>query len=189
MDTTRSPRVFLIAGPNGAGKSTFAAKFLPHHAQCREFVNADSIAAGLSPFAPELQSMRAGRLALTRIKELTEARSDFGFETTLAGKSYLKMIGDLQSVSYHVSLFFLWLPNAEAAMTRVAERVRNGGHDIPEPTIRRRYDAGLWNFFRLYAPMVNLWRLFDGSRLPPWPIAVGSGSAVRVHRPDLFQTI
>lgn len=189
METTKSPRVFLIAGPNGAGKSTFAAKFLPRHAQCREFVNADSIAAGLSPFAPELQSMRAGRLALTRIKELAEARSDFGFETTLAGRSYLNMIGGLKRSGYDVNLYFLWLPNAEMAIARVADRVRWGGHNIPEPIIRRRFGAGLRNFLRLYSTQVDSWRFYDGSETPPSIVAESSGGVVQAYRPETLRSI
>src|SRR4051794_8083647 len=121
------PTAYVIAGPNGAGKTTFAMVFLPGFVHCREFVNADMIAAGLSPFAPEPQAMRAGRLLLTRIKELAEARQDFGFETTLAGRSYLKVIDDLRRSGYQVTLFFLWLPSAETAVERVAGRVREGG--------------------------------------------------------------
>ena len=111
-----SPTVYVIAGPNGAGKTTFATEFLPEFVQCREFVNADLIAAGLSPFAPETQAMRAGRLVLVRIKELAEARQDFAFETTLAGRSYVKLISGLRQSGYNIVLFFLWLPSAEEAV-------------------------------------------------------------------------
>ena len=189
MEIAGSPQIFLIAGPNGAGKSTFAAKFLPRYAQSREFVNADSTAAGLSPFAPELQSMRAGRLALARIKELAEARSDFGFETTLPGRGYLNMIARLKRTGYHVTLFFLWLPDAEIAIARVADRVRLGGHDIPEPIIRRRFDAGLRNFLRLYSAQADFWRLYDGSRTPPLIVAESSGGPVQAHRPETLRAI
>ena len=145
------PTVYLIAGPNGAGKTTFATEFLPAFVHCREFVNADLIAAGLSPFAPETQAIRAGRLLLTRIKECTNARRDFAFETTPAGRGYLRLVADLKRSGYRVVLYFLWLPSAEAAMDRVAGRVRQGGHNIPEALIRRRFEAGLRNFFQLYA--------------------------------------
>src|SRR4051794_6777634 len=125
------PTAYVIAGPNGAGKTTFAMEFLPAFVQCREFVNADLIAAGLSPFAPETQAIRAGRLMLTRIKELAAARQDFAFETTLAGRSSLKVVTDLKQSGYQVILFFLCLPRAQMAVERVALRVRLGGHDVP----------------------------------------------------------
>jgi predicted ABC-type ATPase len=187
--TDRPPTVYLIAGPNGAGKTTYATEFLPEFVQCREFLNADLIAAGLSPFAPETQAIRAGRLLLTRIKELAEARRDFGFETTLAGRGYVHVITGLKRSGYHIVLFFLWLPSAEMAIARVANRVRQGGHDIPEATIRRRFEAGLRNFFRLYAPLVDSWDLYDGSRLPASPIASHSGGGVQVYRPEYYQMI
>ena len=189
MATGRSLNVYVIAGPNGAGKTTFATDFLPQFVGCREFVNADLIAAGLSPFTPETQAMRAGRLLLIRIKELAEARQDFAFETTLAGRSYVRLISGLRQSGYNVILFFLWLPSAEMAVARVASRVRQGGHDVPEPTIRRRFQAGLRNFFQLYAPLVNSWYLLDGSDLPPSLIADRSDIAVQTRQPELFQMI
>jgi predicted ABC-type ATPase len=189
MAAERSPNVYVIAGPNGAGKTTFATDFLPEFVQCREFVNADLIAAGLSPFASETQAMRAGRLVLVRIKELAEARQDFAFETTLAGRSYVKLISGLSESGYNVVLFFLWLPSADEAVARVANRVRQGGHDIPEATIRRRFRAGLYNFFRLYAQIVNSWHLLDGSRLPPSLIASRSDGALQTYQPELYQMI
>jgi predicted ABC-type ATPase len=189
MSSSHSPTAFLVAGPNGAGKSTFATEFLPDFVRCREFVNADLIAAGLSPFAPETQAMRAGRLLLVRIKELAEARQDFGFETTLAGRGYLKFIADLRRSGYQVVILFLWLPSAEMAIARVASRVRQGGHDIPELTIRRRYEAGLRNFFLTYASLVDSWRLYDGSQLPPSPIASADGGAVHEYQPEQYRMI
>jgi predicted ABC-type ATPase len=189
MASGRSPTVFVIAGPNGAGKTTFATDFLPDFVACREFVNADLIAAGLSPFAPETQAMRAGRLLLARVRELAEARRDFGFETTLAGRSHVNLISGLKRSGYEVVMFFLWLPSPEMAMTRVANRVRQGGHDVPEAIIRRRFDSGLRNFFRLYAPLANSWHLYDGSRLPPAPIAVCAGGTVEASQPERFRMI
>jgi predicted ABC-type ATPase len=122
-----SPTVYVIAGPNGAGKTTFAAQFLPDFVNCRQFLNADLIAAGLSPFAPETQNLRAGRLLLERIRELSRAREDFGFETTLSGRTYVRLLTDLKAADYRVVLFFLWLPNADLAVNRVAVRVRQRG--------------------------------------------------------------
>jgi predicted ABC-type ATPase len=171
--TTKGPQptVYVIAGPNGAGKTTFATQFLPNFVNCREFLNADLIAAGLSPFAPETQNMRAGRLLLERIRELAKARRDFGFETTLAGRMHIKLIEDLRRWGYRINLFFLWLPSADAAVRRVAQRVSEGGHAVPDDVVRRRYASGLRNFFRLYSPRVDAWWLFDSARMPPSLVA------------------
>lgn len=149
-----SASVYLIAGPNGAGKTTFAAEFLPDFVDCREFLNADMIAAGLSPFAPETQNLRAGRLLLTRIKELAETKQDFGFETTLAGRSYLRPLRNMKADGYRIYLFFLWLPSVELAISRVRCRVKQGGHNVPEPDIRRRFQLGVRNLFQYYRPLL-----------------------------------
>ena len=169
--SVESPAVYIIAGPNGAGKTTFAAKFLPDFVDCREFLNADLIAAGLSPFAPERQNLRAGRLLLSRIKELAESKQEFGFETTLAGRSHVRLLAGMKDNGYRVFLFFLWLPSADLAVARVANRVRQGGHNIAEPVIRRRFKSGLRNFFHLYRPLLDAWWLVDASLLPPKTIA------------------
>jgi predicted ABC-type ATPase len=176
--TGRQPTVYVISGPNGAGKTTFANEFLPNFVSCREFLNADLIAAGLSPFAPETQNMRAGRLLVERMRELAKERRDFGFETTLAGRMHVKLLSDLRKWGYQIALFFLWLPSAEMAMRRVAQRVSEGGHRVPDEDVRRRYRKGLRNFFRLYTPQVGSWWLYDASTLPPTIIAqIESGSA------------
>jgi len=137
-----SKKIIIIAGPNGAGKTTFAQTFLPNEAQCPRFINADLIAAGLSPFAPEAAAIRAGRLMLEEMTACANQGESFAFETTLAGRSYLRHIQQWKNAGYHVSLFFLSLPNAETAIARVAERVRQGGHSIPESVIRRRFVDG-----------------------------------------------
>jgi predicted ABC-type ATPase len=156
-----SKKIIIIAGPNGAGKTTFARSFLPEEAQCSRFINADLIAAGLSPFAPEAEAFKAGRLMLEEIAECVRKGESFAFETTLAGLSYLARIRQWREQGYHVSLFFLCLPDAETAIARVAERVRQGGHDIPQPVIRRRFAAGLRNFHAAYKSCVDAWALFD----------------------------
>ena len=189
MPSSQHPTAYLIAGPNGAGKTTFATEFLPDFVGCREFLNADLIASGLAPFAPETQALRAGRLLLTRIKELAEARQDFGIETTLAGRSYLHLIADLKHRGYRTALFFLWLPSADIAVARVAGRVRQGGHDIPEPTIRRRFESSLRNFLQFYAPLVDSWELYNGSERPPSPIASFDRGVVREDQVELYQAI
>ncbi len=183
------PTVYVIAGPNGAGKTTFATEFLPGFVQCREFLNADLIAAGLSPFAPETQNVRAGRLLLERIRQLASGQADFGFETTLSGRSYVKLIGDMKAQGYRVILFFLWLPTADMALARVENRVKQGGHNVPEEDIRRRYIAGVRNLFRLYRPSCDGWLLYDASRLPPKLIASEERRHLTVKQKKLYRLI
>lgn len=155
------PKIIIIAGPNGAGKTTFAREFLPLEADCPLFVNADLIAAGLAPFAPETAALQAGRLMLQELERHTHARHSFAFETTLSGKGYLRQIRAWQSLGYRVKLMFLRLDSADEALARVALRVRQGGHHIPEDVVRRRFDAGLHNFMHHYAAVVDAWALYD----------------------------
>lgn len=154
-------RVIVIAGPNGAGKTSFAQSFLPREAGILHFINADLIAADLSPSAPETVAFQAGRLMLERMRELTDRRESFAFETTLSGRNYLRQIRLWQSDGYCVSLIFLRLPDEETAIARVAERVRQGGHNIPEAVIRRRFHAGWQNFENHYRNLVNRWAVYD----------------------------
>lgn len=160
-------KVIIIAGPNGAGKTTFAREFLPNEAGCPVFVNADLIAAGLAPFAPEKAAVQAGRLMLQELSRHFAARENFAFETTLAGRGYVHHIRAWQAAGYRVKLIFLQLDTPEEAIARVAQRVRQGGHAIPEATIRRRFAAGLENFQRLYAPLVDAWALYDNAGATP----------------------
>ncbi len=166
-------KIIIIAGPNGAGKTTFARAFLPEEAQCPHFINADLIAAGLSPFAPESAAVKAGRLMLQEIASCAAKGESFAFETTLSGVAYLRHIREWQQAGYHVSLFFLGLPSAEVAIARVAERVQQGGHNIPEPVIRRRFAAGKANFERDYRAAVDAWALYDNSGDEPVMIEWG----------------
>lgn len=166
-------KIIIIAGPNGAGKTTFARAFLPEEAQCPHFINADLIAAGLSPFAPESAAVKAGRLMLQEIAACAAKGESFAFETTLSGVAYLRHIREWQQAGYHVSLFFLGLPTAEVAIARVAERVQQGGHNIPEPVIRRRFAAGKANFERDYRAAVDAWALYDNSGDEPVMIEWG----------------
>lgn len=154
-------RVIVIAGPNGAGKTTFAREFLPNEAGCPVFVNADLIAAGLAPFAPQTAALQAGRLMLQELERHFEARRSFAFETTLSGRAYLRQIARWQAAGYRVKLVFLRLDDPDDAVDRVAQRVRQGGHDIPADVIRRRFSAGLHNFKHFYAPAVDAWALYD----------------------------
>lgn len=160
-------KVIVIAGPNGAGKTTFAREFLPNEAGCPVFVNADLIAAGLAPFAPETAAVQAGRLMLLEMARHFAARESFAFETTLAGRSYVQHIRAWQAAGYRVKLIFLQLDSPEEAIARVAQRVRQGGHHVPEDTIRRRFAAGRANFERLYAPLADAWVLYDNAGPEP----------------------
>ncbi len=159
----KQPVCFIIAGPNGAGKTTFAQEFLPREAQCPLFVNTDLIAAGLSPFEPGAADLRAGRLMLEEIASHVRRRESFAFETTLSGRRYAAIIPEWQQIGYEVALIFLWLPKVEMAVERVRERVRQGGHDVPEQVIRRRYEAGWRNFNRVYKRLVDHWFLYDNA--------------------------
>lgn len=154
-------RVLIIAGPNGAGKTTFARAFLPQEARLQRFINADLIAAGLSPFAPEVAAVRAGRLMLEEIAGCVQRGDSFAVETTLAGLGYVRQIRHWRQQGYHVSLFYLRLPDPETAVARVAERVRQGGHHIPETVIRRRFAAGLANLQHRYKAEVDAWAVYD----------------------------
>ena len=158
-----SKKILILAGPNGAGKTTFARSFLTEEAQCPRFINADLIAAGLSPFAPEAAAVKAGRLMLEEIDTCVARGESFAFESTLSGVGYRRHIRRWRGLEYHVSLFFLRLPDAETAIARVAMRVRQGGHDIPEHVIRRRFDAGLRNLKIVYKSEVDTWALYDNA--------------------------
>jgi predicted ABC-type ATPase len=156
-------RIIIIAGPNGAGKTTFARSFLPEEASLPHFINADQIAAGLAGFAPEKAAIRAGRLMLAEIALCAERGDNFAFETTLSGLGYLSHIQRWRAKGYQVSLYFISLPSVEAALARVALRVFQGGHNIPEPVIRRRFVNGLSNFHDHYKTAVTEWTLYDNS--------------------------
>lgn len=165
------PNVVIIAGPNGAGKSTLAPALLRDTLGIFEYVNADTIAEGLSAFAPEDASFEAGRVMLKRLRELSESGKDFSFETTLASRSYAKWLTLLQQDGYRIGLVFLWLANVETAIQRVNTRVRSGGHSIPEQTIRRRFSRGRKNLFDIYLPVVDSWKIYDAAKQEPEEIA------------------
>lgn len=155
------PTLYIIAGCNGAGKTTASYSVLPDLLECREFVNADEIAKGLSPFNPESVAIEAGKLMLQRINLLLSQRKTFAIETTLATRSYASLVKRAHEAGYNVVLLFFWLPSPEMAVARVAKRVSEGGHNIPTETIHRRYWLGLQNFFDIFMPIVDSWMFFD----------------------------
>lgn len=166
----RRPTIYLIAGPNGAGKTTFAREFLPE-ANVVEFLNADLLAAGLSPLDPRRMALRSGRLLLERWKELVDMQRDFAFESTLSGRTYLHMLQNARNEGYRVHLCYLWLPKVSLCLRRIKQRVRKGGHDVPPSDVRRRFGSSLRNLFDHYMPMADRTVLIDASTYPPRTIA------------------
>lgn len=167
------PNLYIIAGCNGAGKTTASYTILPEILNCKEFVNADSIAAGLSPFNPESVAFEAGRIMLHRINQLIAEKVDFAFETTLSTRSYVSLIKGAQEIGYEVTLLFFWLNSPELAIQRVAKRVSKGGHNIPTDTIERRYYRGIFNLLHLYLPVCNNWIIVNNMDILPDMIAQG----------------
>ncbi len=170
---TAHRKILIIAGPNGAGKTTFAIEFLPNEADCPIFVNADSIAAGLSPFRPSSVAFRAGRLMIETIHGYAARSESFAFETTLSGRAHARSIPLWRERGYRVRLFFLRLPTPEMAIARVRHRVSEGGHDVPDAVVRRRFHAGRRNFGRIYRDLVDEWALYDNSGAAPVLLAEG----------------
>lgn len=158
-----SPTIYIIAGCNGAGKTTASYNVLPEVLQCREFVNADEIARGLSPFNPESMAILAGKLMLKRIDQLIEQGKTFAIETTLATRGYQNLVLRAKNLGYKVNLLFFWLKSPDVAKKRVAKRVSEGGHNIPSDVIERRYWRGLKNLFEIYIPIVDFWSLYDNN--------------------------
>lgn len=182
-------KLYIIAGCNGAGKTTASYTILPEILDCKEFVNADEIAKGLSPFQPEKVSLEAGRLMLTRIKALLESGETFAFETTLSTKSYVNFIKKAKEEGHQITLLFFWLNSPELAVSRVAIRVKEGGHNIPENVIRRRYQNGLTNFFNLYISIVDDWMFINNSGEPYQIIAEGSSDDLEITNNELWKKL
>src|SRR6266542_67766 len=184
------PSIVVLAGPNGAGKSTAAPYLLRDAFAVHEFVNADVIAQGLSGFDPASVSVAAGRLMLNRLDELAADRVSFAFETTLASRTFAPWLRSQLQAGYAVHLVFLWLESEELAVARVQRRVALGGHSVPEEVVRRRYAAGLRNFFGLYRPLVSTWQVYDNGDVPePRLIASGEAHVLEVADPGLWQSI
>ena len=172
------PRLYIISGCNGAGKTTASYSLLPEMLDCKEFVNSDEFAKGLSPFDPSKASIQASRLMLMKIRYLLKRQEDFAVETTLATRTLLKIVKGAQAAGYTVTLLYFWLNSPDLAVERVRARVEAGGHNIPEETIRRRYNTGIYYFFKLYAPISERWILADNSQIPFRVIAEGSKDEV-----------
>ncbi len=182
-----APNLYMIAGPNGAGKTTFATEFLPAYAYCPHFVNADLIAQGVSPFAPERAAFRAGRIMLDEIERLAMHREDFGIETTLSGRTLLNLIRRFKRDGYATHLFFLWVPSEELAISRIKGRVKGGGHDIPSDVVRRRFSRSLSNFFNYYRHLADSWMLFDNSAESPRVVAFERDGALRIIENAVYE--
>ncbi len=181
--------VYLIAGPNGSGKTTFAREFLPNYADCTNFINADLIAQGLSPFSPSVAAMKAGRLVLQEIHNLADKGVNFAFETTLSGKTYLPLLKSLKKKGYHLHLFFLWIPSTSLALARIKNRVAEGGHDVPATDVRRRFRRSAENFFKSYAPLLDSWMLFDNSGEKPQLVAEKTDDKLSIKEGALYNHV
>ena len=182
----KKPQIYIIAGPNGSGKTTFASEFLPNYADCPAFINADTLARGLSGFSPDAVALKAGRILLDQIESYASKKIDFAFETTLSGSSYLLRLKDLRKQGYLIHLFFLWIPDVRLSLARVANRVKMGGHDIDEKVVRRRFYKGLENFFKRYRKVLDSWMLFDNSGSIPHPIAEEKSGELKVFDQELY---
>ena len=181
--------LYIIAGPNGAGKTTFAKSFLPKYADCTHFINADLIAQGLSPFSPMVAAMKAGRLVLREINDLSSKGASFAFETTLSGKTYLNLLKKLKGQGYRIHLFFLWIPSPVLALERIKERVKSGGHHVPAADVRRRFRRSIDNFFGPYQPLLDSWILFDNSEGAALVVAEKTRNELLIRNPDVFGQI
>jgi predicted ABC-type ATPase len=183
------PQLYVIAGPNGAGKTTFARDFLPGYAKIVEFVNADLIAAGISPLRPEAGAITAGRLVLQRVHTLAKERKNFAFETTLSGRSYLRLFRELPRQGYQIHVFFLCLRNVKLAEKRIADRVSKGGHNVPAAVVRRRFRKGLRNLFGAYQPVFDTIHLFDNSGTGLLRIARQEHGRWEIADPELYEAV
>ncbi|HUJ08827.1 MAG TPA: zeta toxin family protein [Verrucomicrobiae bacterium] len=181
------PNCYIIAGSNGAGKTTFATRFLPDHAACVNFINPDLIARGLSPFDPNAALARAGRLVLERIQGTSASRADFAFETTLSGRSYVRVIRGLRAHRYQIHMFYLWIPGPELALLRIRVRVQKGGHNVPARDVRRQFGRTVANLFRLYRPLLDTLRVFDNSTRSPRLIFEDENGRTTVYDASRYQ--
>jgi len=184
-----SKKLYIIAGCNGAGKTTASVTILPEILDCKQFVNADEIARGLSPFNSESVAIQADRLMLERIEYLLDQDGSFAIETTLSKKSYQKLVAKAHEKGFYVQLLYFWLPSPEFAAARVAQRVKEGGHNIPNDVIFRRYFAGIKNLFEIYMPIVDYWVIYDNISTPPRKIGYGIKNYVVIIDKSKFNII
>jgi len=185
------PNLYIIAGPNGAGKTTASFSLLPDVLHCLNFVNADEIARGLSPFASESVAIQAGRIMLQRIDELLPQKVDFAIETTLATRSYVHLVHRAQNLGYKVHLIYFYLENEEQAIQRVAQRVSNGGHNIPEQDIRRRFKRGIYNLLNLYMPICDSVLIYNNVMTPAKLVArkITQQDDIEAVEPDMWNQL
>jgi len=181
--------IYIIAGPNGSGKTTFAKTFLPEYAKCERFINADLIAAGLSPFSPQQAAIKSGKLVLEQIKEYSKNGVDFGFETTMSGVTYLKYFEMFKEKGYIINIFFLWIPDPKLAIARIKDRVAQGGHNVPVKDIKRRFNRSIKNFFKHYHLLSDKWILFNNAEPKPKIIAKKQNAHIDITDNDLFKDI
>lgn len=175
------PELLIIAGPNGAGKTTAAHVLLPEVLPGKRYINADYIAAGMNPLQPELSAIAAGRVMLMEIHKALQNKEDFAFETKLSTRSFIRLIKAAKKAGYRVNIVYLWLVSPKLAVERVKQRVIEGGHDVPQPIIRRRYERSRQNFFSLYQPIVHSWIVYDNSGATPVAVARGNGKIEIMH--------
>jgi predicted ABC-type ATPase len=183
------PDLYIIAGPNGAGKTTASMTILPDVLQIKEFINADAIAAGISPFNVESVAFQAGRIMLDRIDQLINEHKSFAFETTLSTRTYLKLIETAKAQGYTITLLFFWLKSAELAKYRVSKRVMLGGHNIPNDVIERRYFRGIHNLMNDFIHLCDNWGIYDNSEVEPKPICWSAKGQLEILEPITYQSI
>ena len=183
------PKLYIISGCNGSGKTTASYTLLPDLLNCREFVNSDEFAKSLSPFDPSAASVTASRYMLMKINYLLERRADFAIETTLATRSLIKIVRQAQELGYEATLLYFWLNSPELAIQRVHDRVLTGGHNIPDPVVRRRYVMGLQYFFDTYIPVIDRWILADNSKPPFAVVAEGSKQLRYIKDSETYRVI
>lgn len=184
------PNLYIIGGANGSGKTTSALQILPYFLEVFEYVNADEIAAGLSPFNPESVAIQAGRLMLERLANLVDTQVDFAFETTLATRSYARFLRNCKNKGYQINLIYFWLQSPELAMARVRRRVESGGHNIPDDIIHRRYERGRKNLTDLYFPLCDTWIVYDNSGTSPqFVAALGNNQEIIIYEPAIGHQI
>ena len=187
---TKAPNLFIISGCNGAGKTTASFTVLPETLACMEFLNADEMARGLSPLNPDKAAMEAGRMLIKKMEKLIQLKTDFAVETTLASKMYTKTIATAKTYGYKITLVFFWLDTVDLAIERVKNRVNEGGHNVPETTITRRYHSGIRNLFNLYIPISDYWMIFDNSKTNSKLIAEGyTNKTIDIKNNIIYETL